>query len=249
MKRAWVVLFLLVGCTERKAESIPRATPKPLEPLVRVTVDAGDERDALHEVVPFNPVGPALPEGAANVALAGEKTAIPAGEGAVLLVPDEDTFVAQLGATFAALDDARREVWLKHPDAAIAFKVKLRDAPSFQAWIDEPVPGKVRVIQRGDGFELQTNLGKLPGDDPNGPTVPVRGGKMDLTTLQKGFGLVQAKFKAAPDVCFVPSYGMELAKVARAMAVNYAAADSAYFNELCLVYPRPTKEAATDAGH
>lgn len=238
--RRLALALLLVGCAEKKAEPIPRAQPKPLEPLARVTVDGGDERDALHEVVPFAPTGPALPAGAAAVSLAGEATQLPAGEGPVLLVPDEDTFVAQVSAQLATLDDARREVWLKHPEAPIAFKVKLRDATAFQSWIDEPVPGKVRVIHRGDGFELQTNLGKLPGADPNGPTVPLRGGKMDLTTLQRGFTLVQAKFKAAPDVCFAPSFGMELSKVSRALAVNYVSPESAYFGELCLVYPRPT---------
>jgi hypothetical protein len=69
--------------------------------------------------------------------------------------------------------------------------------------------------------------------------VPLRGGQLDLTTLQKGFEKVQAKFKSAPDVCFVPSFGMELVNVARSMAVNYVSAESAFFAETCLVYPRP----------
>jgi hypothetical protein len=140
-------------------------------------------------------------------------------------------------------------VWLAHPDDAdVAFRLTLRDAPAFQAWIDEPVPGKVRVIHRADGFELQTNLGKLPGADPNGPTVPVRGGKMDLTTLQRGFVRVQAKFKSAPDVCFVPSFGMELQQIARALAVNYAKPDQPFFEGLCLVYPRPPARKEVQPG-
>jgi hypothetical protein len=233
---------LLLGCPENKPPApIPRAQPQPLEPLERVTVaDAGvDPREALYEVVPFTPVGPPVPQGARLVPLAGEKTVVPSGTGPVVLVPDEETYLAQVAPLLATLADGKEDVWLKHPEANIAFKVKLRDAPEFQAWIDEPVPGKVRVIQRGDGFELQTNLGKLPGGDPNGPTVPLRGGKLDLTTLQKGFQKVQAKFKSAPDVCFVPSFGTELEKVSRSMAVNYVSPESAFFAETCLVYPRP----------
>ena len=234
------MLVLLAGCQEQKpAAAIPRAQPKPLEPLERVVVDAGDARDALYEVVPFTPVGPAVPAGARLVALSGEKTVLPAGTGPVVLVPDEETYLAQIAPLLATLADAKEEVWLQHPEAAIAFKLKLRDAPEFQAWIDEPVPGKLRVIQRADGFELQTNLGKLPGGDPNGPTVPLRGGKLDLTTLQRGFQRIQGKFKSAPDVCFVPSFGTELEKIARAMSVNYVSPESAYFPETCLVYPRP----------
>ena len=242
MWRLLVVALVLVGCPEKKApEPIPRAKPQPLEPLERVRVDAGDDRDALYEVVPLPAVGPALPEGARLVPLMGEKTVVPAGTGPVVLVPDEETYLAQIAPLLAKFADDKQEVWLKHPEANIAFKLTLRDAPSFQEWIDEPVPGKLRVIQRADGFELQTNLGKLPGGDPNGPTVPVRGGKMDLTTLQRGFQRIQGKFKSAPDVCFVPSFGTEMEKIARAMAANYLKPDSAYFPETCMVYPRPAK--------
>lgn len=235
-------LVLLAGCPQPKApEPPPRAKPQPLEPLERVKVDAGDDRDALYEVVPFSPVGPALPKDARVVKLEGEKTVIPAGTGPILFVPDEETYLAQVAPLLARIAEGKEELWLQHPSAPIAFKVTLRDAASFQAWIDEPVPGKLRVIQRADGFELQTNLGKLPGGDPNGPTVPLRGGKMDLTTLQRGFQRIQGKFKSAPDVCFVPSFGTELAKISSAMAVNYLSAESAYFPETCLVYPRPAK--------
>lgn len=241
MWRLTVLTLALVGCPEKKAEPIPRAQPRPLEPLERVRVDAGDDRDALYEVVPLAPVGPALPRGARLVPLVGEKSEVPPGTGPVVLVPDEETYLAQVAPLLARLADEKQEVWLKHPEAPIAFKLTLRDAPSFQAWLDEPVPGKLRVIHRADGFELQTNLGKLPGGDPNGPTVPVRGGKMDLTTLQRGFQRIQGKFKSAPDVCFVPSFGTELEKIARAMAANYLTPQSAYFPETCLVYPRPAK--------
>jgi hypothetical protein len=242
VKRALLLALAVSACSEQKApQPPPRAQPKPLEPLVKVMADAGDPRDRLYDVVPLEPVGPPVPGTARVVTLSGEKTAVPAGEGPVVLVPDEDTFLAQVSAQLAALDDARAEVWLQHPDAPIAFKVTLRDATEFQEWIDDPKPGKLRVIHRADGFELQTNMGKLPGGDPNGPTVPLRGGKMDLSTLQRGFEKIQGRFKSAPDVCFAPSFGMELAQVARAMAANYVRADTAYFPETCLVYPRPPK--------
>lgn len=235
-------LVWMLGCQQQKPpEPIPRAQPKPLEPLERVFLDAGDDRDALYEVVPFTPVGPAIPKDARLVKLNGEKTVVPPGTGPIVLVPDEDTYLAQLAPLLASIADGKEELWLQHPTAPIAFKVTLRDAAHFQEWIDEPVPGKLRVIQRADGFELQTNLGKLPGGDPNGPTVPLRGGKMDLTTLQRGFQRIQGKFKSAPDVCFVPSFGTELAKISSAMAVNYLSAESAYFPETCLVFPRPAK--------
>ena len=245
--RGSVLLLALLGaCAEKKTEPIPRAQPQPLAPLERVVVatDAGDARDLLYDVAPFTPVGPAVPEGLTTLKLAGDTLPELPATGGVLLEVDEESYLVQAAPLFEKLHDGNREVWLKHPDAAIAFKLTLRDAPAFQNWIDEPVPGKLRVIHRADGFELQTNLGKLPGGDPNGPTVPVRGGKMDLVTLQRGFERIQAKFKSAPDVCFVPSFGMELSKIARAMAVNYVRPDAPYFASICLIYPRlPAKDA------
>lgn len=239
MNRLAVVALLSAACTQHKPEPVPRQKPQPLEPLQRVSPDAGDDEDALFTVAPFEPVGPPVPKGVPVLAVKGEELpALPA-EGPVVLSFDEDTYMVQVAPLFAQLDDAHREVWLVHPDAQLAFKVTLRDAPAFQKWLDEPVPGKVRVIQRAEGFELKTNLGKLPGGDPNGPTVPVRGGKMDLVTLQHGFQAVQNKFRAAPDVCFMPSFGTELNQTIRAMAVDYYKADGAYFPELCLEYPRP----------
>ena len=239
-----IVALVASACTEKPVAPPPRQPPKPLEPLERVVAatatDAGEaERDALYDVVPFTPVGPPPPAGATTLTLKGDVMPELPPSGAVILESSEDEDLVQVAPLLEKLDDGKREVWLKHPDANIAFRVKLRDAPSFQTWIDEPVPGKLRVIHRADGFELQTNLGKLPGADPNGPTVPVRGGQMDLTTLQRGFVRIQSKFKAAPDVCFVPSFGMTLHQIARAMAVNYVKPDSAFFAELCLIYPRP----------
>jgi hypothetical protein len=244
----------LAGCTEKKAPP-PRATPKPLAPLEPVRPDAGAaaevEDDPLYKVVPLAPVGPRAPAGATVLRLDGERALVDGApvadvaalKGPVLLVAVGDTYLVQAAATLAALDDAGLETWLAHPDVELAFPVKLRDEPAFQRWLDEPVEGKLRVIHRADGFELQTNMGKLHGGDPNGPTVPVRGGQMDLTTLRKGFQTLQARFTRAPDYCLMPSFGMELAQTARAMAANYLSDDDAFFDGTCLVYPRPRVDA------
>lgn len=251
------LVVLSAGCAEKK-EPPARATPKPLAPLEPVRPDAGQELvledDPLFKVVPLKPLGPKPPGGATVVQLDGDRalvdgkpvTDIAALKGPVLLVPVGDTYLVQVSALLAALDDAGTETWFKHPDLELAYPVKLRDEPTFQKWLEEPVPGKLRVIHRADGFELQTNMGKLHGGDPNGPTVPLRGGQMDLSTLQKGYQTLQARFTSAPDYCLMPSFGMELAQTVRAMAANYLSDDEAFFPGTCLVYPRPP---ARDAGH
>jgi hypothetical protein len=258
MKKALAVLVLgvVTGCPTPKQPALdagPRqAALKPLEPLerVRVEADAADE-DPLYLVVPVPPVGPPVPAGLTSLRFTDETPMVNGAPldfattpGPFLLEPG-DTYFAQVFDFFSKADNAGAEVWLKHPDAPIAFQLHLRDEPAFQVWLDEPVPGKLRVIHRTDGFELQTNLGKLPGGDPKGPTVPVRGGRLDLKTFQRGLEQIAAKFKVAPDYCYLPSYGMELAQTARAMAANYSTPESAFFPETCLVFHRP----ASDAGH
>lgn len=240
MKRMVHLLAALwvAGCTQKPAEPPPRAIPRPLVALEPLTDDAGADEDVIHRVTRLNPVGPPVPARAQVVVLAADAS-LPPGDLPVLLVAEGEVYVAQVAPLLAALDEAHRQVWLKHPDAAVAFPVVLRDGPAFQRWLDEPVPGKVRVIHRADGFEVMTNMGKLPGQDVNGPTVPTRGGQFDLTTLRRGLERVQSRFKDAPDVCFMPSFGMEVREVARAMAANFLSADQAYFEHVCLVYPRP----------
>ena len=244
------------GTASTSSTKSANAAAKPLAPLERVapTVDGGATGDSMYDVAPFTPAGLALPEQAVRVELDGEHAkregqpwspASVAKDTVVLLVPVGDTYLAQVAALLAALDDAGAKVWVKHPDAPLAFPVMLRDEPSFQAWLDEPVPGKLRIVHREDGFELQTNMGKLAGPDPNGPTVPVRGGKMDLKTLQAGLARIKGGFKNAPDYCVMPSFGMELAQTARMLAPNYFTAETPYFETTCLVYPRPR---APDAG-
>ncbi|MEW5739371.1 MAG: hypothetical protein AB1938_10620 [Myxococcota bacterium] len=252
--RLALVLALAAACAcTQKKEPPPRATPKPLAPLEPVrAADAGAvaEDDPLYQVVPVPLVGPKPPENATLVTLDGEKALVGGApldlktvKPPLLLAPTEDTWLVQAAPLLAALDDAGVEVWIKHPDAEIAWRLTLRDEAAFQKWLDEPVPGKLRVIHRADGFELQTNMGKLNGADPNGPTVPVRGGKMDLATLRRGFERVQSRFTNAPDYCFLPSFGMELAQTTRAMVANQLTASEAFFAGTCLVYPRPAADA------
>lgn len=260
-KRVMVLMATLVlaGCKGKPAEpSAPsRTAPRPLQPLERVVsaADAGPgaEVEASSSVVPLPPVGPSVPPGAKRLVLDGEGATLDGQPvppvlppGPLLLAPTPETYLAQAAGWLARLDDAEAEVWLAHPEAGIAVRLELRDEVAFRAWLDEPVPGKVRVIHRQDGFEVMTNLGKLPGGDPNGPTVPVRGGQLDLTTLQRGLQRVRQRFPEAPDVCFVPSFGIELSQTARSLVVDFAASDAPIFPSVCLVYPRPAADAGRD---
>lgn len=238
MRLALAAAMLLVGCKgDRPAAAGDK--PKPVEQFKPLT----NESDDTFKVAPFTPAGPPLPEEAERIELnadIGAERSAPK----VLLVPLGDTYLAQVTPLLAALDDAGAEVWLKHPEGSFAYPIKLRDEKAWQQWIDEPVPGKLRIIHRADGFEVQTNMGKLPGGDPNGPSVPVRGGRMDLPTLRKGFERVRQRFKDAPDVCFAPSMGMAMSDVIAALAANYPTADAPIFSQLCLVYPRPRSRDA-----
>jgi hypothetical protein len=226
-------VLLAVAC-KKDGSSPATDKPKPVEQFKPLT----NESDDTFKVAPFTPAGPQPPDDLSRVELNGETDAALAAK-KVLLVALGDTYLAQVTGLLAALDDDGAEVWLKHPEGAFAYPVKLRDEKAWQEWIDEPVPGKLRVIQRADGLELQTNMGKLPGFDPNGPSVPVRGGRMDLPTLRKGLLRVRSRFKDALDVCFVPSMGMGLDDVFAALAANWPSADAPIFKEVCLVYPRP----------
>lgn len=265
MRGAVVVAVVLAGVGCRKpAEPLvpdagaPKAKAEPLAPVLAASADGGDAdpREALFVPAPFTPAGPRAPETGVvmelrgeTVELKGQRYVLP-GDAAklagqvpekttVLLVPDEETYLAQVQPLLALLDDGRAEVWLKHPLGPLAYPVKLQDEPHFNAWLDEPVPGKLRIIQRADGFELQTNLGKVPGADPNGPTVPARGGQLDLATLQRGLDRVKRRFRQAPDVSFLPSYGTTLEHAVKAISTNWLEAEKVVFAEVWLVYPRP----------
>lgn len=269
MKRfVWVsglVSMLLMACkAEPKSESV---TPRPAAPLAPLTpvrpeaLDAAiDEREQLHIIVPLPVLGSTIPGKASRLTLDEGKCTlqgqtfdsdVPAQmqqlktkltPGPVLVTAVGETYMAQAAPLLAVLADANAEVWLAHPDVNLAYHVTLRDEPGFAVWLDEPVPGKLRVIQRSDGFELTTNMGKLSGGDANGPTVTPRGGQMDLKTLQNGLLKIKSRFKNAPDLCFLPSYATALNDTVRAIAANYEKSDEGIFKEVCVVFPRPAEK-------
>jgi hypothetical protein len=259
MRLVAVLLLVLCACNEKpKAPpAVQPPKPAPLEPLVpeRLAVaDGGDDPDAIFTVKPFTFSGTPAPADAVRLEIAGTTIKTGGAEAAlpdlkaklagknVVLAFDDETYLAQTQPLFALLDDAKANVFLESPDAkGLAWPVKLRDENAFTAWLDEMVPGKLRIVQRADGFELQTNMGKLAGGDPKGPTVPVRGGKADLVTLQKGLDLVKRRFKDAPDVCFAPSFATTLRDATRAVATNWLSAEQVVYGEACFVYPRPSK--------
>ncbi|RKH12055.1 hypothetical protein D7V97_09680 [Corallococcus sp. CA053C] len=164
----------------------------------------------------------------------------------VLLVSDDDTFLAQVSEALAVLQAHAASVWLAHPDAPVAYRLVLRDEAGFRAWLAEVAPGKLRIIQRADGFELTTSVGKLPGPDRNGPSVPVRGGRQDIASLRRELTRLKGRFTTSDDLCLVPSFGTELVQVARALGGTYVAPERALFDTLCLVYPTPA--SARDGG-
>lgn len=241
------------GCEERKAPPLSSLAPAPLTPLGAAATDAGSDP---HRPVPAPVWGAPLPEGAVRVTFrrgqaqagaavvslgadAGVAPLLAAiGKGPVLLVPDDQVYMAEAAPLLAALDDARVPAWLLHPGGAVAFQVELRDEPAFDTWLDEPKAGKLRVIQRQDGLELVSGIGKLPGPDPNGPTVPVRGGRLDVATAREGLQRLQLRFHA-PDACLVPSFGTELRAVGSVLSAFWAGPKEPLFARVCLVYPRP----------
>jgi hypothetical protein len=253
-----VALLLALGCSEKKPEPLKNLAPKPLPVLTAPEDVDGGDREAAYRVKEAPVYGEPMPEKAVRFKLeaggvrvdselingetpegSAKLKAIAEKNGAILLEPMGEVFVAQAAAALAVANDARAEVFLAHPNGKVAFEIFLRDEPAFQKWIDEPKPGKLRVIHRADGFELQTNIGKLPGADPNGPSVPRRGGQWDISLLRTGFVRLKERFSTSPDVCFVPSFGMELSAVAAALTANYEAMGEPIFDQICLVYPRP----------
>jgi hypothetical protein len=260
----FAITVLLASC---RAEPQPRATPRPAAPLAPLNaarpeaIDAAiDERERLHIIVPLTVLGSTVPGNASRLTLDNGKCVLQGQSfdaevpeqmqqlkskltaGPVLVTAVGETYMAQAAPVLTVLRDARAEVWLAHPDANLAYQVTLRDEPAFAAWLDDPVPGKLRVIQRSDGFELTTNMGKLPGGDANGPTVTPRGGQMDLKTLQNGLIKIKGRFKNAPDLCFMPSYATALNDTVRAIAANYEKSDEGIFKEVCVVFPRPREK-------
>jgi hypothetical protein len=253
-----------LACTEKSAAPAPppdlkSAAPQPLKPL--------DPAEAAFQVAPAAVFGEEPPPKAVRLSLKaghaklGEDDFLldapdamralqaKAKDATVLLFAQDDTFLAQAAPALEALDGAGATVWIQHPsEPRVAFPVLLRDEAAFQIWIDEPKLGKVRAIQRADGFELMTKIGKLPGADPNGPTVPIRGGQMDIATLRRGLSRLKERFSKSDDACLVPSFGTEVQSIARALTGFWSAAGEPIFSQVCLVYPRPVPRHP-DGGH
>jgi hypothetical protein len=237
----FVSLLLSNSCQRGKTDAPMPVAPPKLEPLTAPTLADANADDRVFEVSPYTARGLAIPSGALTLRLHGAPDSLPQlkEKTAVLLVPDEDTYIAQLAPLFAQLQDAKVPVWVQHSKNSLAFPVLLKDETQFQAWLDDVTPGKVRIIQRADGFELQTNMGKLPAGDKRGPSVPNRSGQMDLGQLQQGLLKVKGRFKEARELFVVPSHGTPLAQVADALSTNYLGeGPTPIFDELNLVYAR-----------
>jgi len=246
----------LLGCQQPKAPPLKTLAPAPLQPLqASAAADAG--REAAYRVEAAAVWGSPLPAGAVRLLLQGPAVQLSDGrfdvdtaEGRAqvlaavgrrpaLLVPDATTYLAQVAALLAALDDGAVPTWLIHPNGQVAFQLTLRDAPAFDAWLHLPTPGALRIIQRQDGLELVSNVGKLPGGDANGPTVPRRGGQLDVALTREGLERMKSRFPEAEGLCVVPSFGTELRETAEVLTAAWAATDRPLFASLCLVYPRP----------
>jgi hypothetical protein len=249
---SWVCV-LGWGCEERSAPPLSTLAPAPLKPLASTGADGGADPHRLSHAPVW---GAPLPAGAVRVTFAaGEARAGGAavslradggvapllaaiGKGGALLVPDDATYMAEIAPLLAALDDGRVPTSILHPGGTVSFPVELRDEAAFDAWLDEPKAGKLRIIQRQDGLELVSGIGKLPGPDPNGPTVPVRGGRLDVATTREGLQRLQQRFRVS-DACLVPSFGTELRAVGTALSAFWSGPKEPLVERVCLVYPRP----------
>lgn len=244
--RRWLFAWLLLtGCQEKPAPALNSLKPAPLPTVDAVALpsDSGvDLHEATFQVAPYELFGEEVPTGTSVVSFRkGEVLVEKLKEGPTLLTFDEETYLAQLAPRLAELDDLNAEVWLKHPRKDVAFKVRLMDEPAFQQWLTEPVPGQLRIVQRADGLELTTNMGKLPGFDPNGPSIPVRGGKLDIASLRASLKKLKQRFGSkATQVCLLPSFGTELWKITEVMSGTFRSNGDAIYEDLCLVYPRPS---------
>jgi hypothetical protein len=252
-----LALVVLAGCQrEEPAPPLKALAPAPLLPLQAVLpADAG--REAAYQVRPAAVFGQPVPAAAVRLLLRGSEVQVASdrfdvstaegcqkalavcGNGAVLLVPDADTYLAQLAPLLATLDDAGTDTWLLHPSGKVAFHLALRDAAAFDTWLHVPRPGALRIIQRQDGLELVSNVGKLPGSDANGPTVPRRGGQLDVALAREGLERLKSRFLDADTLCVVPSFATEVRETGALLSAAWASADGPLFATLCLVYPRP----------
>ena len=243
---------------EKPSLTLKELAPAPLPGVAApAPSDSGtDDRDAAYRVRAAPVFGAGLPPTAQRITISdghvwlgaadwnpGAPDAAAAlaqflGSRPALLSPDADTYVLQAAALFAALDDAHVPTWLLHPSGQVAYPLILRDEPAFGAWVQEAKEGRIRIVQREDGLELSTTIGKLLGPDPSGPSVPVRGGQLDVAAERAGLSRLKERFTHADELCVLPSFGTELNKVATVMSGTYRAAGEPFFDKLCLVYSR-----------
>jgi hypothetical protein len=167
------------------------------------------------------------------------------GQRPLVLTTEAGLYLVQAAPILAALGDAGLTVWLTSRNGKVGYPLVLFDAAQFQGWLDQPTPGRIRVVQRADGLELQTSVGKLPGPDPNGPSLPQREGKVDVEGLRIAMERLQGRFGRVDGVCLVPSFGTEWDQIADALSGFFAGPEKPFFEPLRLVYPRPS---ARDVG-
>jgi hypothetical protein len=193
-------------------------------------------------VIPSTPEpvwGSPLPESFQNARLEEGKLLPTSGSAPLLLTWAPGLYLAQAADALAALDEAKVNVWWRSPQGSVAYPLQLMDAAAFQKWLDLPKPGRLRIIQREDGLELQTSIGKLPGPDANGPSLPQLEGRVDVAGLRRALAQLHQRFGAIEGVALVPAFGMELDTIAEALSGMYRAPGEPYFEPLLLVYPRP----------
>jgi hypothetical protein len=248
---------LATGCSQRVEESPSQSLTAPQQRSAGVLADASSEdREDLFRVEEAPIWGGEVPKNATVVYI--DRDAVSVGHRKIqssgadwlnrlrpllnapctlLLSSPPEIYLVDAGPVFRALQSIGCEVWLKHPEAPVAFKVLLRDESEFDRWLAEPQPGKIRVIQRADGFELQTSAGKMAGPDANGPTVPTRSGQLDIGRLRRSLFRLKERLSRPSDACLVPSFGTELWSIAKALSGYYRGPGKPLFDQLCLVYP------------
>jgi hypothetical protein len=252
-----VAVRLATGCSQRVEKSPSKSLTAPPQRSAEVSVEASSEdREELFRVEQAPIWGEKAPKNATVVYI--DRGSISVGRHQIessgadwlnrlrplvkapctlLLSSGPEIYLVEAGPLLRALQSIGCEVWLKHPEAPVAFKDLLRDESEFDRWLAEPKPGKIRVIQRADGFELQTSVGKMAGPDAHGPTVPTRSGQLDIGRLRTGLSRLKDRFSGAPDACLVPSFGTELWSIAKALSGYYRGSEKPLFDQLCLVYP------------
>ncbi|MFN0063196.1 MAG: hypothetical protein ACKVPX_11870 [Myxococcaceae bacterium] len=150
----------------------------------------------------------------------------------------EQTYWMQAAQTFAQLRDAQTQVSFS------GYVVALRDEAEFAQWVGAQGPGKIRLIQRADGVEVQTAVGKVPGPDPEGPTLPARAGSLSHPSLQKVLVMLRERFGAEDGIWIVPSFGMPLSAVLSVVRTIGELPKESRFPYTALVFPRPPPQAA-----